>query len=100
MFQYCVHVVRVLCSCCVDYVAAKHVDADAVIHFGHTCLSSSGGEEIPTLYVFPKEHLDVKSVTSSLIDLVNNSPSNFVLLYDVSYSHYVGKNRTITPNYV
>ena len=26
-------------QCCVDEVAAQHLNADAVIHFGHTCLT-------------------------------------------------------------
>lgn len=26
-------------SCCVDEVGASHINADSVIHFGHTCLS-------------------------------------------------------------
>jgi diphthamide biosynthesis protein 2 len=26
-------------SCCVDEVAAQHVDADALVHYGHSCLS-------------------------------------------------------------
>ena len=26
-------------SCCVDEVAAEHVDSDAVVHFGDACLS-------------------------------------------------------------
>lgn len=26
-------------SCCVDEVAAQHADADAIIHFGRSCLS-------------------------------------------------------------
>jgi len=25
--------------CCVDEVAAQHVDADFIVHYGHTCLS-------------------------------------------------------------
>lgn len=28
-----------LISCCVDEVAAQHVDADLIVHYGHTCLS-------------------------------------------------------------
>lgn len=28
-----------LYSCCVDEVAAQHVQADSVIHYGHACLS-------------------------------------------------------------
>lgn len=27
-------------SCCVDEVAAEHVSADAVVHYGHACMSS------------------------------------------------------------
>lgn len=26
-------------SCCVDEVAAQHVDADLIVHYGHTCLT-------------------------------------------------------------
>jgi len=26
-------------SCCVDEVGAAHINADCVIHYGHTCLS-------------------------------------------------------------
>lgn len=26
-------------SCCIDEVGAQHVNADCVIHYGHTCLS-------------------------------------------------------------
>jgi hypothetical protein len=26
-------------SCCVDEVAAQHVNADAMVHYGHACMS-------------------------------------------------------------
>jgi diphthamide biosynthesis protein 2 len=28
-------------SCCVDEVAAEHVNADLVVHYGHACMSPS-----------------------------------------------------------
>lgn len=28
-----------VCSCCVDEVAADHVSADAIIHYGTACLT-------------------------------------------------------------
>lgn len=38
-------------SCCVDEVAAQHVTADAVVHYGNACMSSwvegSNGERSP-----------------------------------------------------
>ncbi|XP_059620631.1 2-(3-amino-3-carboxypropyl)histidine synthase subunit 2-like [Phlebotomus argentipes] len=43
-------------SCCVDEVAASHVDSDALIHFGQACLSRN--TRLPVLYVFL--HLCVK----------------------------------------
>jgi diphthamide biosynthesis enzyme Dph1/Dph2-like protein len=27
------------CSCCVDEVAAEHINADVVIHYGRACIS-------------------------------------------------------------
>ena len=30
---------KVFLSCCVDEVAASHVDADVVVHYGHACMS-------------------------------------------------------------
>lgn len=26
-------------SCCTDYMSAKHIQATAILHFGHTCES-------------------------------------------------------------
>ncbi len=37
-------------GCCVDEVAAKHVDADLVVHYGHACLSATA--RLPVIYVF------------------------------------------------
>jgi diphthamide biosynthesis enzyme Dph1/Dph2-like protein len=28
-----------LCSCCVDEVAAEHINADVIVHYGRACLS-------------------------------------------------------------
>lgn len=76
------------CSCCVDYIAAKHIGADAVIHFGSSCLSAT--YEIPTLYVFPKENLDVQASCDTIKFLATNVPATIVVLYDVAYDHCAG----------
>lgn len=44
--------------CCVDEVAAKHVDAELVVHFGDACLSPT--QSLPVLYVFERAPLDVE----------------------------------------
>ncbi|KAI3652444.1 hypothetical protein MP228_002769 [Amoeboaphelidium protococcarum] len=37
-------------NCCADEVAAQHIDAQAIIHFGEACLSPT--TRLPVLYVF------------------------------------------------
>lgn len=76
-------------SCCVDYVAAKRIPADSVIHFGRGCLTSA--EVLPTLYVFPKLELNVKAFCNTIIDFTNKNEGISVILYDVGFSHLVGK---------
>lgn len=40
-------------ECCVDEVAAQHLLADVVVHYGPACLSPT--RELPVLYVFPQD---------------------------------------------
>ena len=50
--------------CCVDYIAAAHVDADFLVKFGESCLCEE--PEIPTLYIFEKKNFDVKQFSEKL----------------------------------
>ncbi|GAA5899126.1 hypothetical protein JCM8208_003010 [Rhodotorula glutinis] len=77
-------------SCCVDEVAAQHVDADFVIHYGHTCLSPTA--RLPVLYVLTKRSIDPDAAASALAStsresLQDEPPKAVVLLYDVAYAH-------------
>ncbi|TVY27136.1 2-(3-amino-3-carboxypropyl)histidine synthase subunit [Lachnellula hyalina] len=47
-------------SCCVDEVAAEHVDAEAVVHYGRACLSPTS--RLPVVYVFTRRALDIAFV--------------------------------------
>lgn len=49
-------------SCCVDEVAAEHVGADLVVHFGDACLNPVAS--LPSAYVFGTPQID----TAALID--------------------------------
>ncbi|KAH8109767.1 diphthamide biosynthesis protein [Phellopilus nigrolimitatus] len=44
-------------SCCVDEVAASHVEADFLVHYGHACLSRTS--RLPVFYVFGQKDLDI-----------------------------------------
>lgn len=100
-------------SCCVDEVAAQHVDADFVVHYGHTCLSPSVSSRchplrrlllldsrtypprtarLPVLYVLTKREIDTEHAASSIAStsrasLDEEPPKAIVVLYDVAYAH-------------
>jgi diphthamide biosynthesis protein 2 len=77
-------------NCCVDEVAAEHVDADLVIHFGHACLSLTS--RLPVIYVFHKLPIDIEDASRCLAASVEGSEiemstRNIVLMYDIGYEH-------------
>lgn len=78
-----------LISCCVDEVAAEHVSADCIVHYGNTCLSPC--KRLPVMYVFEKLTLDVEKCAASFRDLYTDTQTHILLLYDVNYDHAIGK---------
>lgn len=76
-------------SCCVDEVAAEHVGADCVVHYGSACLSPS--KRLPLMYIFERRPLDVDKCTSAFRDLYPDTQSHVILLYDVNYVHAISK---------
>lgn len=78
-------------SCCVDEVAAEHVDGDCVIHFGHACLSRNS--RLPVLHILPRASLEVAQFVSAFGQHLSQVTGVVLLLYDVAFSHLVGKSR-------
>ncbi|KPJ15380.1 Diphthamide biosynthesis protein 2 [Papilio machaon] len=72
-------------SCCVDAVAAMHVQGDAVIHYGRSCFTKSN---IPVFTVLPKKKLNLEA---SMKTLQNNFGSDEIdklcLFYDAEFEH-------------
>jgi diphthamide biosynthesis protein 2 len=50
-------------ACCVDEIAAEHVDAEVVVHYGRSCLSPTA--RLPVIYVFTSRRLDIKDVVAA-----------------------------------
>jgi len=71
-------------ECCVDEVAAEHLNADGIIHFGHTCLTPS--QKLPVLYVFTVRPFDVEKLKSSIRGKFDIEDS-LLIIYDVEYHH-------------
>ncbi|KAH7886697.1 putative diphthamide synthesis protein-domain-containing protein, partial [Phlebopus sp. FC_14] len=77
-------------SCCVDEVAAQHVDADLVVHYGHACMSKTS--RLPVIYVFGRKPIDVESCVDRLAEVVAASQRKTVALrHDVGYSYQAGE---------
>ncbi|KAF7999887.1 hypothetical protein HF325_005736 [Metschnikowia pulcherrima] len=49
-------------ACCIDEVAAQHVNADLVVHFGDACLNPVA--TLSSAYVFGKPHLDLDNLAN------------------------------------
>ncbi|KIM87854.1 hypothetical protein PILCRDRAFT_263533 [Piloderma croceum F 1598] len=79
-------------SCCVDEVAAQHIDADAMVHYGHACMSQT--YRLPVIYVFGKKPIDVDHCVKQLVSILDASSANepkdkkaILLHHDVVYTH-------------
>lgn len=71
--------------CCVDEIAAQHVSADVVIHFGNTCLSEV--TSIPVAYVLSDGSLvDIDAAEQKFRTTYSNPETQVVLMSDVQYS--------------
>ncbi|KAJ3997354.1 putative diphthamide synthesis protein-domain-containing protein [Lentinula boryana] len=83
-------------SCCVDEVAAQHVDANALVHYGHACMSQT--YRLPVIYVFGKKLIDVEDCVSRLVESFSSSESELkssrseriVFRHDVAYTYQAG----------
>ena len=68
-------------NCCVDEVAADHVEADLVIHFGDSCLSPPS--KTRTLWFFEQENFP-----EQLEIELNSLSQNTLLFYHIKYHNY------------
>ncbi|KAL2024973.1 hypothetical protein VTK56DRAFT_3672 [Thermocarpiscus australiensis] len=74
-------------SCCVDEIAAEHVDADVVVHYGRSCLSPTS--RLPVIYVFTRHKLDREEMLSAFAKQYPDKEAKVVLMADVTYQDHV-----------
>ncbi|KDR72825.1 hypothetical protein GALMADRAFT_73379 [Galerina marginata CBS 339.88] len=84
-------------SCCVDEVAAQHVNADLVVHYGHACMTQTS--RLPVVYIFGRKDINVEKCATGFItaferdnleepQLEGERAKKAVLLrHDVAFSH-------------
>ena len=70
-----------------DEVSAQHFKADAVVHFGHSCLSST--MRLPSLLVLDRNPIDVEDFVTK-IQTEYSTSDKLLIMYDVEYFHALG----------
>ncbi|MEE6495166.1 hypothetical protein FKM82_001970 [Ascaphus truei] len=85
-------------SCCVDEVAAEHVEADALVHYGRACLSPC--TRLPVSYVFGHKTVPVDLCADTFRHLYPDRESHVVVFSDVVYDHVlVELESQLAPGY-
>lgn len=90
-------------SCCVDEVAAAHMPADAIIHYGHSCHSAPAS--LPVFFVFGRSPLDAIACVTALsatIRRASEAGRRVLLVWDSAFTHAVpdvlaGLSRSAEP---
>ena len=82
-------------ACCVDEVAAAHMPADAIIHYGPSCLSPPSN--VPVLHVFERAAISVQAAAAAIVAAMSeSSPADgdnnclpVLLSFDTAYAHAI-----------
>ena len=74
-------------ACCVDEVAAEHVDAEVVVHYGRACLSPTA--RLPVIYVFTTKPLDLDAAVMGFEVTYEQKDTKVCLMADIPYCHHV-----------
>lgn len=70
-------------------VAAGHIDADAIIHFGHACMSKI--TRLPLLYVFYNFKINKEALLNSITKAYPNRNTEICVFYNTGYYYQLGK---------
>ncbi|PSS22728.1 hypothetical protein M430DRAFT_134936 [Amorphotheca resinae ATCC 22711] len=74
-------------ACCVDEIAAEHVDAEVVVHYGRSCLSPTA--RLPVIYVFTSRTLDLDPVVSVFENTYPEKQEKVILVADIMYHNHI-----------
>ncbi|KAK4130578.1 diphthamide biosynthesis protein [Trichocladium antarcticum] len=74
-------------SCCVDEIAAEHVDADVVVHYGRSCLSPTS--RLPVIYIFTHHDLDHQETVAAFEQQYPDKQTPAILMADVTYQDHI-----------
>ncbi|EHL00664.1 putative Diphthamide biosynthesis protein 2 [Glarea lozoyensis 74030] len=73
-------------SCCVDEIAAEHVSADVVVHYGRACLSPTA--RLPVIYVYTSRPLELQT-TIDAFEKEFEKGDKVIVMADLTYHSHV-----------
>ncbi|KAL8697212.1 MAG: hypothetical protein Q9224_002424 [Gallowayella concinna] len=79
-------------ACCVDEIAAEHVNADVVVHYGQACLSPTA--RLPVIHVFTRQPLAIDLVIESFKSIYPDHDQSIILMSDVTYAGHLSQINT------
>ena len=75
-------------ACCVDEIAAEHISADAVVHYGRACLSPTA--KMPVIHIFTIQQLqDQASLIQDFENFYVDHQAKVILMADVTYQYHL-----------
>lgn len=80
-------------SCCIDEVAANHIGADGVIHFGHACLNPTS--RLPVFHILPKNNINIQAFIDKFQQFFTDNNEKILLFYSVYYANSIGMKKMI-----
>ncbi|KAJ8950767.1 hypothetical protein NQ318_011260 [Aromia moschata] len=81
-----------------DYVAAAHINADAIIHFGDVCFSKTSAN-IPYLNIYEKYDINVDQLEATIHEKFQDSTDEITVLVDCPYIHHLDDILASFKNY-
>lgn len=80
-------------SCCVDEIAAEHISADVVIHYGRSCLSPTA--RLPVIYIFTSPPLDLPHLLNTFEHTFPEKEDRVVLMADICFHTHISTIRKV-----
>lgn len=77
-------------------IAASHVNANAIIHFGHACLSKVS--RLPVHYVFSNFKLDVDKIRQEFQNNISNVDEEIVVFYATGLVYRLSLYPSVSSN--
>lgn len=83
-------------ACCVDEVAAEHVNSDLVVHFGDACLNEV--DKLPAVFVLGKPQVEINEIVRQFKETYSKD-QKIILMSDAPHTYLLHELRKELEDY-